>query len=101
MYCNSTYAHIPYFIFAQRSRNNNDIQAVHDVIFSRVKTWLDVDEENYPTNFVLSDNFVGNGSRNSPYILSNYIDFLTLAYNVNILGETYTNKYTESLSKIN
>jgi len=63
--------------------------------FTKLTTWLDLDENNQPEHFALS-NFVGFGTETNPYLISNYNDFLTLSYNINVLNIDYTGKYFKS-----
>lgn len=63
-----------------------------DIYFEKLETWLDLDDNGQPTKFALT-NFTGKGTKESPYIISSVDDFLTLAYNVNVLGEAYQNTY--------
>ncbi len=78
-------------------RNKHIVETIKEnltfnIDFEKVETWLDVNEENTPIHFMLND-FGGAGTKNSPYIIGSVNDFLTLAYNVNILKQSYTNTY--------
>ena len=69
-----------------------------NITFLKLNTWLDVDETNQPKYFNLTK-FKGIGTENNPYIISNIHDFLTLAYNVNILNKDYSNVYFKSAKR--
>lgn len=59
--------------------------------FKKQNTWLSVDNENKPINFKLAE-LKGEGTQESPYLISNIKEFLTMAYSVNILNENYSGK---------
>lgn len=59
--------------------------------FAKQTTWLSVDKDNNPINFKLTQ-LKGQGTAQKPYLISNIKEFLTMAYNVNILNESYTGK---------
>ncbi|MGN1207903.1 MAG: hypothetical protein ACI4TI_00340, partial [Christensenellales bacterium] len=68
------------------------------VEFKKLASWLDVDENNEPLYFSLSK-FGGLGTSENPYLISSLNDFLTMAYNVNILNVDYSNVYFKAIRR--
>lgn len=66
--------------------------------FAKQTTWLSVDNDNNPINFKLTQ-FKGQGTAQKPYLISNIKEFLTMAYNVNILNESYSGKIFKVIYK--
>lgn len=78
------------------SNVNSDMEIIFN--FSSQTTWLTVDNEDNPINFKLTE-LKGAGEQNNPYLINNIRDFLTMAYNVNILNESYSGKIFKVVSK--
>lgn len=78
------------------SNVNSDMEI--NFTFIKQLTWLSVDGDNKPINFTLTQ-IKGSGTQQKPYLISNIRDFLTIAYNVNILNESYADKVFKVESK--